>query len=113
MDDPIWSDRGVYWVRHLTDGGKLSVLVGDDDPNSLAHPCDVTLTRPDGSRFYATFCSTTMLDTILTRSEFLALNSWIAVRSMSVDEISKVVDELLSAGAVEKAFEDIGPEVEL
>lgn len=113
MDEQGWTDRGVYWVRQLASGWKLSLLVGEDVATSLVHPCDVTLTRPDGSRYYGTFCTSAMLETILRSSRFLAMNSWIAVRTMSVSEISDVVEELVLRGVVETAFEDIGPEVDL
>jgi hypothetical protein len=111
-----WIVDGPYHRCRLTDGSELHVLVGTDDADDLATPCDFTVHPATGGRFGGLAATIAHLEAILDRwrssgeglgGAYLAVPHLVILREGSVSAIRAAVQDLADDGAIGQVLEPV------
>lgn len=109
METSEWVRRAPYYVRRMGEWG-VELLVGEESLEGLSSFCDVTLTSPDGARYYGTIATSDDLSKVMARlrnqgDACLSLNYWLLVPDLSQRSIDEALAEVVREGKVESYFE--------
>jgi hypothetical protein len=109
MEASEWVRRVPYYVRRMGEWD-VELLVGEELLEGLSSFCDVTLTAPDGARYYGTIATSDNLSTVMARlrsqgDACLSLNHWLLVPDLSRSSIDNALAEVVREGKVESYFE--------